>query len=251
MKTTEQKWPSHIVIVRHGESERNAAKDRAKRSASTHSFGLGLRDMDTPLTKRGLEQARETGTALAKRRRFDTVFSSPYKRAFQTAECILAGLKHKPPIVLEERIREIEFGILDGLTTEGIKKKYPEEYARREREKKYWYRPPGGESRPDAFTDTGRSVLSESDRPDVALRVHSFLGTLTRDYRGKSVLVVCHSVVVLIFRRLLERWTEDQYLRVDREEDVLNCSFTAYRYERNAGKLALDYYNKTHYRNDS
>ena len=234
MKNKEQKWPSHIVIVRHGESERNAAKDRAKRSASAHSFGLGLRDMDTPLTKRGLEQARETGTALAKRRRFDTVFSSPYKRAFQTAECILAGLKHKPPIVLEERIREIEFGILDGLAKEGIKKRYPEEASRREREGKYWYRPPGGES-----------------RPDVALRVHSFLGTLTRDYRGKNVLIVCHSVVVLIFRRLLERWTEDQYLRVDREEDVLNCAVTAYRYERRARKLALDCYNKIHYRNDS
>ena len=55
----------------------------------------------------------------------------------------------KPLIVREERIREIEFGILDVLTSEGIKAKYREEYARREREGKYWYRPPGGESRPD------------------------------------------------------------------------------------------------------
>jgi broad specificity phosphatase PhoE len=227
----EQKWPSHLVIVRHGESERNVAKDRAKRSGSAYSYGLGLRDMDTPLTNRGLGQARETGAALVKRYRFDTVFSSPYRRAFQTAECILEGLERKPPIVLEERIREIEFGILDGLTPEGIKKKYPEEASRREREGKYWYRPPGGES-----------------RPDVALRVRSFLGTLTRDYQGKSVLIVCHSVVVLIFRRLLERWTEDEYLRVDREEDVLNCSVTAYRYEPNTGKLALECYNKIHYR---
>jgi probable phosphoglycerate mutase len=230
VKTTAQKWPSNLVIVRHGESERNVAKDRAKRGASAHTFGLGLRDMDTPLTKRGLQQARETGAALAKPYRFDAVFSSPYRRALQTSECILSCLEDKPPIVLEERLREIEFGILDGLTKEGIKKKYPEEYARREREKKYWYRPPGGES-----------------RPDVALRVHSFLGTLTRDYRGKSVFIVCHSVVVLIFRRLLERWTEDQYLRVDREEDVLNCSVTAYRYERHARKLALECYNKICY----
>jgi broad specificity phosphatase PhoE len=128
---------------------------------------------------------------------------------------------------MEERIREIEFGILDGLTSEGIQATFPQEAERRKREGKYWYRPAGGES-----------------RPDVALRVQSFLGTLTRDYRKKSVLVVCHSVVVLIFRRLLERWNEDEYLKIDREQDVLNCSMTAYRYDAKMGKLVLDYYNK-------
>ena len=69
---------------------------------------------------------------------------------------------------------------------------------------------------------------------------------LTRDYRKKSVLVVCHSVAVLIFRRLLERWNEDEYLKIDREQDVLNCSMTAYRYDAKRGKLLLDYYNKFH-----
>ena len=49
---------------------------------------------------------------------------------------------------MEERIREIEFGILDGLTSEGIKARFPQEHKRRKREGKYWYRPPGGESRP-------------------------------------------------------------------------------------------------------
>jgi len=67
---------------------------------------------------------------------------------------------------------------------------------------------------------------------------------LTRDYRKKSVLVVCHSVVVLVFRRLLERWTEDEYVKIDRKQDVLNCSMTAYRYDAKMGKLLLDYYNK-------
>src|SRR5437016_13796362 len=49
----------------------------------------------------------------------------------------------------EERIREIEFGILDGLTSDGIVAQYPREFIRRNREGKYWYRPPGGENRPD------------------------------------------------------------------------------------------------------
>src|SRR5258707_15374193 len=157
-----QKWHSHLVIVRHGESERNVAKDAAKRGTGVHSFGSGLRDMDTELTPRGLRQAQVVGEHLAKQYRFDVLFSSPYLRTIATAKEIASKLTHKPPLVVEERIRELEFGVLDGLTSQGIKAKYAEEHARREKEGKYWYRPPGGES-----------------RPDVALRVQSFLGTLT------------------------------------------------------------------------
>jgi broad specificity phosphatase PhoE len=225
----EQKWPSHLVIVRHGESERNVAKGIAK-SKGAHSYSSGLRDIDTPLTKEGNRQARSTGERLASEYNFDAIFASPHRRTMQTAEQILEQMKAKPPLVREERIREIEFGILDGLTTDGMKAKYPEEFARREREGKYWYRPPGGES-----------------RPDVALRVHSFLGTLTRDYRERSVLVVCHSVVVLVFRRLLERWGEEEYMKIDAEDDVLNCSVTTYRYVPKQNKLVCASYNETFY----
>ena len=226
----EQKWPSQLVIVRHGQSERNAAKDAAKASGKPEINRTGLRDVDTPLTAWGNQQATATGQYLAPRFQFDAVFTSPYKRTIDTTRALLSAYATQPPVIAEERIREIEFGILDGLTWMGVKQKFPDEFARREREGKYWYRPPGGES-----------------RPDVALRVHSFLGTLTRDYRSQSVLVVCHSVVVLVFRRLLERWDEAQYLKVDAEDDVLNCSMTAYRYDADAGKLALDHYNSVCY----
>jgi broad specificity phosphatase PhoE len=226
----EQKWPSHLLIVRHGESERNVAKEAAK-SKGEHSFGSGLRDMDTPLTDKGKSDAAATGRYLAEGYKFDAVIASPYRRTVETAEQILAEMAPKPRLVQEERIREIEFGILDGLTPDGTEVKFPEEAERRDREGKYWYRPPAGES-----------------RPDVALRVHSFLDTLTRDYRGKSVLVVCHSVVVLIFRRLLERWGEEEYMKIDAEEDVLNCSVTAYHYDRESNKLRLEFYNKIFYK---
>ncbi|MGC1294191.1 MAG: histidine phosphatase family protein [Alloacidobacterium sp.] len=139
---------------------------------------------------------------------------------------VIKGLGYTPHMVIEERLREIEFGILDGLTPEGVRAKYPEEVARRQKEGKYWYRPPGGES-----------------RPDVALRLQSFLDTLTRDYQGKRVILICHSVVVLMFRRLLERWDEADYLKVDKENDVKNCSITTYKFNRDRWKLLLDDYN--------
>jgi broad specificity phosphatase PhoE len=81
----EQKWPSQLVIVRHGESERNVSKEVAKKRGA-HSYGSGLRDMDTPLTKAGRRQAISTGEYLAKKYTFDTIFSSPYLRTLQTAE---------------------------------------------------------------------------------------------------------------------------------------------------------------------
>jgi len=225
-----QKWPDLLVIVRHGQSERNVAKEQAKASGAETTWGGNLRDLDTPLTPLGVQQAIQTGRFLRGRASFDVIFSSPYMRTLQTSQHIAEEFNPAPRIMLEERVREIEFGILDGLTHHGVKERYPQEWARREREGKYWYRPPGGES-----------------RPDVALRVHSFLGALTRDYRQKKVLVVCHSVVVLIFRRLLERWDEAKYLEVDHEEDVLNCGITTYRYDAAAHRLELDGYNSVCY----
>jgi broad specificity phosphatase PhoE len=220
-----QKWPDLLVIVRHGQSERNVAKEQAKAVGNSVVWASSARDVDTPLTALGIQQAITTGQFLSKEN-FDVIFASPYMRTLQTSQHIAEQLPAAPRIILEERIREIEFGVLDGLTHQGVRERYPEEWARREREGKYWYRPPGGES-----------------RPDVALRVHSFLGTLTRDYRQKKVLVVCHSVVVLIFRRLLERWDEAKYIEVDSEDDVLNCGITTYRYDPKAHRLNLDCYN--------
>jgi 2,3-bisphosphoglycerate-dependent phosphoglycerate mutase len=228
--TQPQKWPDLLVILRHGQSERNVAKERAKAAGAATVWGGTLRDVDTPLTPLGVQQATETGKFLRDKASFDVIFSSPYMRTLQTSQHIAAQFNSAPRILLEERVREIEFGVLDGLTHYGIKERYPEEWARREREGKYWYRPPGGES-----------------RPDVALRVHSFLGALTRDYRQKKVLVVCHSVVVLIFRRLLERWDEAKYLEVDQEDDVLNCGITTYKYDPSEHRLQLDGYNSVCY----
>jgi broad specificity phosphatase PhoE len=230
----QQKWMDDLVIIRHGESERNVQKAAAL-TAGLHEYGANIRDMDVPLTQRGITQATETGKYLASKFRFDRAFTSPYLRALETTRIMLRQFKRTFEITLEERIREKVFGILDGLTKAGIQHNCPVEFRRREPEEKYYYRPPGGES-----------------YPDVALRTHSFLGTLTRDYQRKSVLLVCHSVVVLVFRRLLERLTEMELLAIDRDPDqeVDNCSVTWYAFDSKAGaqgKMLLREFNGVHY----
>ena len=225
------KWPSHLVLVRHGQSERNVAKMEAIAIGKKISYAASMRDQDTPLTINGFGQALHVGVELRKMDLFDVVFTSPYLRTMQTTESILKGIGGpRPKIVQEERIREIEFGIMDGLTRDGMEAKYPEELVRRQKEGKYWYRPPAGES-----------------RPDVALRLQSFLITLSRDYSGQKVLVVTHSVVVLMFRKLLERWSEADYLKTDEIDDVQNCSITHYEANEINNKLVLTSYNSVCY----
>ena len=234
MPSPPQKWMDHLVIVRHGESHRNVHRAEAHRTGRLE-YLTDVRDVDVALTPRGLRRAEATGKYLGREFQFDRVFVSPYERAIKTADVMVRQLPKPLDIVLDERIREKEFGILDGLTGQGIRSKYPEEWSRREREGKYYYRPPGGES-----------------YPDVALRVHSFLGTMLRDCTKQSVLVVCQVVVVLTFRRLLERLTEKKLLEIDRdpELDVCNCSVTWYQYDSaagNRGRLVLRQFNSVHY----
>lgn len=226
---TIEKWPEVLMVMRHGKSKANERKEQAKLAGQEPAWTDIERDQDSPLITLGHQQAYSTGVMIAnlppRDRRIDTIITSPYLRAKQTTEGVCRGMKHTPEIVVEERIREIEFGIMDGIDRATFRKLFPSEADRRERDGKYYYRPPGGEN-----------------RPDVRLRVHSFLDTLNRDYVGQRVLVVCHSVVVLAFRSLIERWDEAEYLKVDKEDDVLNCGVTLYTRHENR-KLILREYN--------
>lgn len=232
----EQKWVSNLVLVRHGESMRNVAKVNAEAKES-ETYSDGTRDMDVELTCRGLLQAKETGEHLSQHLRFafDCAFTSPYRRTVQTAKLVLASQGGGLEPVLEERVREKEFGVLDGLTKLGIRRRYAAEAERKQREGKYYYRPPGGES-----------------YPDVNQRVHDFLGMLIRECPAQNVLVVCHSVIVLSFRRLLERLSEEDLLKIDQdpEQEPKNCGVTWYAFDPKAGdrgRLVLKSYNVTLY----
>ena len=208
------KWPSLLVVMRHAESEANERREFLNKINSTDThLDLGKRDVDVKLTGRGHEQAGQTGRYLrAHYPPFDSVYVSPYCRTRQTSEQMLAEYPSLPAeVITEERLREKEFGVLEGLTKHGIVTLRPDEYERKKLMGKYYYRPPGGES-----------------YPDVNLRVHSFLGTLVREHAGGRVLVVTHSVVVLCFRRLLERMEEHEVLDLDRRDEVRNASLLVY-----------------------
>lgn len=226
----EQKWPDRLWVVRHGQSAGNVARDAAE--AAGHAvIDIAHRDMDVPLSALGEQQSMALGRwlgSLPQGERPNVLLCSPYLRARQTLQLLRshAGLDGADlTAVVDERLREKEFGLLDRLTRQGIREKFPELAEQRAHVGKFYFRPPGGES-----------------WCDVILRLRSMLDTLTREYRGERVLVVAHQVIVNCLRYLLERLDEHQILAIDRQGDVPNCGVTFYGFDPTAGhhgKLVL------------
>ena len=225
------KWPKRLVIVRHGQSELNVAKDLLDEGLpETLTLLAGKRDVDVDLTQTGIWQAEQTGVFLANKEPFDICFSSPYRRAIRTAHIITSQFGYKIQLFKDNRIREKEFGTLHGLTTDDIERQFPHEYTARKREGRYWYRLPGGEN-----------------YPDVEQRLHSFLDKLVRDWADKSVLVITHQVPYLMTRALFQHLDEDGVLVLG---DVPNCGMQEYVPDTSKspeGRMLLRSFNITAY----
>jgi broad specificity phosphatase PhoE len=205
--------PARLVLVRHAESVGNLARDLAEANGE-QLIDIATRDMDVPLSPTGVEQAARLGTWFASHepQPFEVVYASPYLRAADTARIACEHADITADVVLDERLREREFGVLDRLTRAGIEARFPEEAEARARVGKFYYRPPGGES-----------------WCDVALRVRSMLDTMGREHHGERVLVVAHEVVIYVFRYVLERLREVELLQLNRENELANCSVTTYQ----------------------
>jgi len=214
-----QNWPERLYLVRHGQSQGNVARDAAD-EAGSHEIDIDIRDVDVPLSDLGVQQAEAAGrwfASLPNDQKPELILSSPYIRARQTAEIVCKGgalAEGVARTIVDERLREREFGIFDRLTTKGIRAKFPEEAAHRSRLGKFYHRPPGGES-----------------WADVILRLRSMLNTINLHYCDRRVLVVCHQVVVLCFRYILEELDEAAILSIDKQSEVLNCGIAAYDFD--------------------
>lgn len=229
-----QIWPDVFWLVRHGESAGNLAREAAL-LAGEHKIDLNVRDVDVPLSPLGEEQSIALGrwfAAMPEDAKPNVILTSPYLRARNTAAIVAhtAGLSDDAySLVVDERLREKEFGILDRLTKVGIEAYHPDQAQFRRVLGKFYHRPPGGES-----------------WCDVILRLRSAVEMISREYCAERVLLVCHSVVVLCMRYLLEHMTEEEILGIDRAEEIANCSVTSYRYDASAhprGMMKLELFN--------
>ena len=214
-----RRGPVELVLVRHAESMGNVA-DAEARSAGAERVELSARDADVELSPNGQEQARSLGRWVAglDEPAPDLVVSSPYRRAADTARAALGdrGIE----LVLDERLRERDLGVFDGLTAKGIRARYQEESDRWTHLGKFYYQPPSGES-----------------WADVAFRVRSLLADLREGYDGARVWLFSHQAVIMTFRYVLEGLDEAHLLEIDRTTPIGNASVTRYRRRGDALEL--------------
>lgn len=98
---------SRVFLVRHGETDWNVR-------------GKLLSFTDEPINAHGETQAATLAGILAPIR-WDQVVSSPLARARRTAEVLLAAnTGGAPTLVVDDRLREVDFGPFEGWTVEQL-----------------------------------------------------------------------------------------------------------------------------------
>ncbi len=117
-----------IIMIRHGESAANQA-------------GI-IALPDSPLTEKGMEQARRLQDRL-KDFSYEEVYASPFVRAEQTARAFASEVR------VDERLREHLTGA-EGYSLKEMKKKYPTEFQQFMADPVY-YRAPNCENRADVW----------------------------------------------------------------------------------------------------
>lgn len=214
---------TQLWLVRHGESTANVLATQAQ-LAGLEAIAVEHRDADVPLSDAGIQQAEALGAWLASADDAPGwAWSSPYLRAQQTIGVAIETSGRQLDVLVDERLRDRELGILDALTSHGVDVRLPDEAARRRWLGKFYYRPPGGE----AWTD-------------VVLRVRSFLRDLESTSGDGPVLIVAHDAVVMVFLYICLGWSERDLLDFASTHTVLNASVTRLSREPGTPRWTLD-----------
>lgn len=214
--------PTHLVLVRHGESEGNFARSAYKRGDQaylTNDF-KSRPDHELRLTQTGVDQAKAAGAWIQQNilekyglSGFDKYFYSPHRRTRETAANLgIDGAQWQ----LNRLLRERAWGELSGLVEHEHRELYPRNYKWMQSDPLYWT-PPGGES-----------VSQVADN-----RVRELFDTLHRDHDEKgtdSVIVVTHGEFIWATRLVLEYMFNDDYLKsgTDASQKINNCQVVHY-----------------------
>ena len=151
-----------IYLIRHGETDRNKVKCLQGRT-------------DIELNEYGRELAYKTAEGL-KEVDFNIIFTSPLKRARETAEIIRRG--RNVPVIIEERIQEISFGEYEGLCYGKENYSIPDkDFMNFFDQPERYAVPVAGESFEEVIARTGEFLKELADK---------------REYQDKTILLSTH-----------------------------------------------------------
>ncbi|TSC82868.1 MAG: isoleucyl-tRNA synthetase [Parcubacteria group bacterium Gr01-1014_20] len=139
------------------------------------------------LTDLGRKQAEKTAKRLAKEK-IDLVISSDVLRTKETAQIVARVLEVGKP-VLDERLREINLGVLAGKSVREYSEILPTLDSR------ILGKPEGGES-----------------ITDVRTRMWSFVQEIEKKYKGKNILLVSHEYPIWILSQVMNGWTNQELI---------------------------------------
>ncbi len=195
-----------IYILRHGETALNAE-------------GVMQGWLDEPLNENGRKLAALSGQAM-KGIRFDRCISSPFVRATETAEILLRESGNAANIAIDDRIREIHFGDLEGKSLSEM-----------------------GEEGYQFYMDPFRFVgFPNGERiQDVCIRTQSFLKELIAKDDGKTYLISTHGCAMRAMVNYLKDDPSDYWYG----HGPYNCSFTII--EAEGGKARITDVDKVYY----
>jgi len=162
-----------LVLVRHGLSSFNAK-------------GLiqGRTD-DSVLTDKGYEQAFKAGEVLSKIN-FDKIYSSPLKRAAETANTITKCLNGENNIIYDKNLLEVDLSSWSGLTISEIKDNYPEVY-------------PVWKHDPENLTLKKSDGKSYQPIQELFEQANKFIDDILKIYIGKkntNILIIGHNAIL-------------------------------------------------------
>lgn len=159
----------NLIFMRHGES-----MDNIKQILSSNNLACSF------LTERGIEQVK---TAVDKIKKIDKVYYSPLIRTIQTA-CFFKKIHHDVEFVIDERIREINYGIY------GDKKNNIDLDKVRELQKKG-----------DFFVRFGKYG---ENKFEIYQRLISFLEDVKNDnFDNNNILIISHGSIISFLMKIL------------------------------------------------
>lgn len=204
--------PRNLFLVRHGQSEANVMQ-RASKAGDPSLYTeetMTVPDRSWRLTELGVQQAKVAGAWIAEQNiEFDRAIVSTYTRTRETAANLGLDVRWEENRVIRER----SWGEIGSMSKQDFARKYSQNAAYRENDPLYWA-PPAGESIANVAENRVRNILS----------------TLHRENARDNVLMVTHGEFMWATRLVLERWSDEEFLRrdADKAQMIHNCTVLQY-----------------------